>query len=359
MNDRLPRSKSQRSAERAKAAPGVRARASEPKNPKPKPPAKTVQLEPFRFSNDLVLPGTLARIEVPVARLPTGNWLSLPVVVIHGARRGPVIWLSAAVHGDELNGVVIVDEVVRQLDPTELSGTVLAVPIVNAFGLIQGSRYLPDRRDLNRLFPGSKRGSLGARLANLFSELVIERAEFGIDFHTGSGGRSNLPQVRCNLDDPATRKLAGVFGAPVALHAALRDGSLRAHAAKLGKPTLLFEAGEANRLDYEAIELGVAGSLRVLSAAGVRLRGSRKPKHPTQFFRSSSWVRTNRSGFCHLEVELGDWVISGESYGTIINPAVGSRTPLKTKTTGVVIGKATEGLVTRGDAVIHVAETDR
>ncbi len=331
---------------------------SQPRNPRPKPPLGPPP-PPFQFADHVVLAGMLTRIEVPVARLPTGNWLPLPVVVIHGASPGPVVWLSAAVHGDELNGVVIVDELVRQLDPMEVAGTVIAVPIVNAFGLIQGSRYLPDRRDLNRLFPGSKRGSLGARLANLFSELVIERAEFGLDFHTGSGGRSNLPQVRCNLDDPKTRRLAGVFGAPVALHAALRDGSLRSHAAKLGKPTLLFEAGEANRLDSEAIQLGVAGSLRVLSDIGVRPAGARKAKHPTQFFRSSTWVRTNRSGFCQLEVELGDWVIAGESFGTIINPALGARTPIKTRTTGVVIGKATEGLVTRGDAVIHVAETDR
>lgn len=312
----------------------------------------------FEFAGNVVPAGTIARIEQPVARLPTGTWVSLPVMVMVGARPGPVVWLSAAVHGDELNGVVVVDELVRLMDPQQMSGVVLAVPVVNAFGLIQGSRYLPDRRDLNRLFPGSKRGSLGARLANLFTELVIERAELGVDFHTGSGGRENLPQIRCNLDDPKTRSLAGVFGAPVALHSALRDGSLRAHAANLGKPVLLFEAGEAGRLDDEAISMGVAGTLRVLAAVGVLNSPPRAARHPTQLFRTSSWVRANRSGFCRLEVELGDWVVAGDSFGSIINPAQGSRHPIRTRCTGVVIGKTTEGLVTAGDAVIHVAETD-
>jgi hypothetical protein len=313
---------------------------------------------PFLFSEQSVQAGHAERVEVPVARLPTGAWVSLPVVVIHGSRPGPVVWLSAAVHGDELNGVVIVDEVVQKLPPKSIAGTVLAVPIVNAFGLIQGSRYLPDRRDLNRSFPGSKRGSLGARLAHLFSELVIAPADIGLDFHTGSGGRSNLPQVRCDLEDPRTRELAAVFGAPVTLNAVLRDGSLRSHAVKLGKPTLLCEAGEANRLDDRSIAIGVAGALRVLHSVGVLDEPQAPADPPTQFFQSTTWVRASRSGFCRLAVELGDWVEEGDAFGTIINPATGSRSPMKSKATGVIIGKATDGLVTAGDAVIHVAQTD-
>ncbi len=312
----------------------------------------------FEFADQLIGPGTAQRIEIPVARLPIGNYVSLPVVVIHGVRPGPVVWLSAAVHGDELNGVIIVEELVSKLSPTEINGTVLAVPVVNAFGLIQGSRYLPDRRDLNRSFPGSKRGSLAGRLAYLFAEHVIGRAQMGIDFHTGSGGRTNLPQVRCNLDDPKTRSLAQTFGAPVALHAELRDGSLRAHAAKLGKPCLVFEGGEAGRLDDHAIRVGVDGALRSLVAVDVLPSTDVATPAPTQFFRSSSWLRANRSGFCRLDVELGDWVEAGETVGSIINPAMTKRHQIKARTTGAVISRATEGIVTAGDAIVHVAETD-
>jgi predicted deacylase len=142
------------------------------------------------FNGTTVAPGQLLRVEVPIARLPTGTWLGLPVVVIHGARSGPTLWLSGAVHGDELNGVMIVDELVQRLDPLSLSGTLLAVPVVNGFGLIQGSRYLPDRRDLNRCFPGSPRGSLGSRLAHLLSRLVIAPSDFGIDFCPRSAATS-------------------------------------------------------------------------------------------------------------------------------------------------------------------------
>ncbi len=312
--------------------------------------------EPFSFADQTIAPGTTKRIDVPVARLPTGNWVYLSVVVAHGSRRGPTIWLSGAVHGDELNGVVIVDEVIRTLKPKKLSGTVLAVPIVNAFGLIQGSRYLPDRRDLNRMFPGSKRGSLGSRLARLLTDLVITPAEFGLDFHTGSGGRTNLPQIRCNLDDPATATLARAFGTPVVIHSGLRDGSLRAHAASMGKPMLVFEGGEANRLDDTAISAGLAGAQRVMTFAGMtEVSSITPPSQATEFFRSSSWVRAGRSGFCRLSVQLGQSVVEGQSFGTVIDPATGKRAPLKSKTTGIVIGRATEGLITAGDAVIHVA----
>jgi predicted deacylase len=282
----------------------------------------------------------------------------LPVVVVRGERPGPTIWLSAALHGDELNGVVIVDEIVRRIDPRTLAGTVLAVPLVNAFGLIQGSRYLPDRRDLNRCFPGSKRGSLGARLAHLLSETVIARSDLGIDFHTGSAGRVNLPQVRCDLSDPRVQELAVVFGAKVALHAGLRDGSLRSHAVKLGKPTLLYEGGEANRLDDMAIEAGIAGALRVMNHAGMLPGTTPPPAETTQMYKASTWIRAHRSGLCRLAIGLGARVEPGLNVGKIVDPSLGTRTSVRIKTEGVVIGRATNGLVTAGDALLHVATTE-
>lgn len=315
----------------------------------------------FQFDGGApIVPGSVGRLELPVARLPTGAWLTLPVIVLHGARNGPTLWLSGAVHGDELNGVMIIDELVRRLDPLALSGTVLAVPVVNGFGLIHGSRYLPDRRDLNRCFPGSVGGSLGARLASLFSQYVIRRCDFGIDYHSGSKGRKNLPQIRCNLDDAKTRQLALAFGAPVALHAGLRDGSMRGHAMALGKPALLFEGGEANRLDQEVIDEGVNGTLRVMAKVGLVTRARpRAPGHRARLLRSSSWVRASRSGFCRMRLRLGDQVKAGELVAEIVDPIGGIRVEVQATRTGVAIGMAVDGLVIAGEALLHVAEARR
>ncbi len=313
-------------------------------------------IPPFVFADHLIAPGKTQRFEVPVARLPTGTFMSLPMVVMHGARPGPTLWLSAALHGDEINGVIIVDELVRRLQPAQLSGTVLAVPVVNVFGLIQGSRYLPDRRDLNRCFPGSKRGSLGSQLAHLLSELVIERSDVGIDFHTGSGGRMNLPQIRGDLDDPRVVKLARAFGAPAVVHSAVRDGSLRAHAIQLGKPVLLYEAGEANRLDDAAIQSGIDGSLRVMASIGMIQERPERSKDRVRAFRSRFWIRAPRSGFLRMSVKLGDAVQAGQVIALVVDPALGTRTPIKTKKAGVLIGQAADGLATAGDAIAHIAE---
>lgn len=322
--------------------------------------AAAVESASFEFNGTAVAAGQQARIEVPVARLPTGTWLALPVVVTHGVKPGPALWLSAAVHGDELNGVMIVDEIVQRLDPLALSGTVLAVPVVNGFGLIHGSRYLPDRRDLNRCFPGSKRGSLGSRLAHLLSRLVIARCDLGIDFHSGSNGRDNLPQIRCDLDHDRTRRLALAFGAPLALHAGLRDGSLRSHAMTLGTPALLYEGGEANRLDDAAINAGVDGTLRVMAHMGM-LDGSlaAAPRQRTRMLRSSCWVRASRSGFCRMRVRLGEAVKLGQVVAEIVDPALGTRAQVKSTRTGLAIGKAVDSLVMAGDALLHIAETVR
>lgn len=323
-------------------------------------PAGSARVESadFHFNGTPVPRGQLARVEVPVARLPTGTWLGVPVVIIHGAKSGPTLWLSGAVHGDELNGVMIVDELVQRLDPLALSGTVLAVPVVNGFGLIQGSRYLPDRRDLNRCFPGSPRGSLGARLAHLLSQLVIARCDLGIDYHSGSNGRNNLPQIRCDLDHDKTRRLALAFGAPVALHAGLRDGSLRSHAVKLGKPALVYEGGEANRLDATVIDAGVQGTLRVMAKVGMLEKSLMPEAHPrVRLSRSSSWVRASRSGFCRMRIGLGQLVKEGDVVAELVDPALGTRVEVRSTRVGLAIGAAVDSLVTAGDALLHVADT--
>ena len=251
---------------------------------------------PFEINGVMVPAGKLTQVELRLARLPTGMWISLPVGVLHGRHEGPVIWVSAAIHGDELNGVPIIRHLLDAIDPRRLSGTVLAVPVVNVQGLIQQSRYLPDRRDLNRCFPGSKRGSSAAQLAHLFMTEIVARCELGLDLHTGSGGRTNLPQLRCDLDEPGTVRLAREFGAPVLLHSRLRDGSLRAAARELDKIVLVYEAGEANRFNNQAIELGVEGTLRVMRSTWNDRRRGRAPKMAPRISRTSSWAASTPDG---------------------------------------------------------------
>jgi len=321
-----------------------------------KPSAKSPRTAPFAFGEVSVAAGTVHETELDVARLPPGTWSKMPVVVVHGARPGPTLWLSGAVHGDELIGVDIVRRLLNAVRPKRLAGTLIAVPIVNVLGAISGSRYLPDRRDLNRSFPGSPRGSLAARLAHIFFDSVVARCDYGLDFHTGSGGRCNLPQVRCDLDDPEARRLALAFGAPLLLHSTLRDGSLRAAARTRGVHVLLYEAGEALRFDERAIQLGVDGALRMLAALKMISAAPSDGVEPPILARSSKWMRAGRSGFCHPTVELGQRVVAGETLATITDSIGSKEVPVRSRVAGIVIGIQRTAIVHRGDAVVHVAE---
>jgi len=310
-----------------------------------------------------VTAGRSAIGELPVSRLVTGTQVSIPVHVFHGRHDGPVVWLSAAVHGDEIGGVEIIRRALGAVDPKTLAGTLVAVPIVNVHGFLAGDRYLPDRRDLNRSFPGSPNGSLAARIANLFMAEIVERCDVGIDLHTGSDHRTNLPQIRADLDDDRTRDLAIAFGAPLMMHAKLRDGSMRAAATSTGSTVLLYEGGEAWRFDRAAIDAGVTGVGRVLTRLGMleaadepmALDGSVAARPPAES-RSSSWVRVRRSGIALIHVELGQIVERGEVIATV-RDAVGrqlSRT--RASRSGMVIGHTQQPLVNQGDAIIHIAE---
>ena len=226
---------------------------------------------PIEIADNTVAPGRRRRFELPIARLMSGTPVALPVVVLHGREDGPTVWLSGAVHGDELCGVEIIRLVLEALEPSAMSGTVIAVPVVNVHGFNTGQRYLPDRRDLNRSFPGSPRGSLAARIAHLLLTEVVGRCSAGIDLHTGSDHRTNLPQIRADLDDAETLRLAEAFGAPVSIHSRTRDGSLRQAATEVGATVLLYEGGEALRFDPTAIAAGRDGTMRVLAELGMIL----------------------------------------------------------------------------------------
>lgn len=283
--------------------------------------------------------------------------MSLPVHVIHGRREGPVIFISAAIHGDELNGVEIIRRVLTTKQLNRIAGTVLAIPVVNAYGLAQQSRYLPDRRDLNRSFPGSESGSLASRIAHLFMEQIVSRCSVGIDFHTGSGHRSNLPQIRADLNDEQTLLLARNFGVPVLLNSALRDGSLRASAVELGARVLLYEAGEALRFNELAIRAGVSGVfsvLRTLEMLRTKARQSAAYREPYVAL-SSRWERAPESGILRTKAAMGTSVDRHDVLGFIHDPASNEQTPINARTSGIVIGRLELPVVHEGDAVYHIA----
>lgn len=310
---------------------------------------------PFVLYGTAVEPGTVARLELPMGNLPMLIPVHLHVVVVHGTRPGPVLWVSAALHGDELNGVEIVRQVLGRVDARELAGTLIAVPIVNAFGFLNESRYLPDRRDLNRSFPGSANGSLAARVAHLFMQEVVSKCTHGIDLHTGSDHRTNWPQVRANLLDAHTHELAQAFGAPVMMHAGAADGTIRKAATKLGIPVLLYEGGEPLRFDEDAIELGREGVLRVMDKLGMRAYGAAAPEQPSFVAWSSKWARAKRAGILRLSRKMGDIVKKGERLGAI-EDALGERpVVVKAPCDGMIVGLVTNPLVYQGDAIAHIA----
>jgi len=313
----------------------------------------------IRINGESIAPGGDVTLELSLPELYTRTPMTMPVHVRRGKRDGPCLFVCAAVHGDELNGVEIVRRLMKRRALARIRGTIIAVPIVNVYGVIDRSRYLPDRRDLNRSFPGSSRGSLAARLAHLFMTEIVAHCTHGIDLHTGALHRGNLPQLRGNLDDEETLRLARLFGVPVLINADLRDGSLRNAAADRGIPMLLYEAGEALRFDEVSIRAGVQGILNVMRGLGMLppTRGSRRASREPFVARSSAWVRAPASGIFRGIVSLGAHVKKDELLGTIVQPVGDSDTvsDIRASHGGIVIGRGNLPLVLEGEALFHVA----
>lgn len=311
----------------------------------------------FTFAGQAVRPGTRRLFSLPAGRLPSGAELSLRVEVIHGSEPGPTLWLSGAIHGDEIVGVEIIRRILGVVDERALAGTILAVPVVNVFGFVAESRYLPDRRDLNRSFPGSVRGSLAGRLARLFVDNVLEPSDVGIDFHAGSDDRTNLSQVRGNLEDEQTRRLALAFAPPLMIHAKTVRGSLREAAVKRGKQVLLFEGGEPKRFNPMPVEAGSAGTLRMLRALGMADVDVPPAPEPAES-RSTVWVRAPRGGIFHMTTELGARVERGDLVGVITEPSGRGAREVRARSTGLVMGHAVNPLVHQGYGLVHIAELE-
>ena len=250
-------------------------------------PSQIVRIAGSKFG-----PGERARIDLPIADLSTRVPITMPVHVINGKHDGPQLFISAALHGDEISGVEIIRRVMKLSALKRLRGALIAVPIVNMPGFLNLSRYLPDRRDLNRSFPGSSKGSLAARLAKLFLDEIVTGCTHGIDLHTGALYRDNYPQIRANLDHPEAERMARAFSIPLVVDAAFREGSLRSAAHEYGVPVVVYEAGEALRFGEAGIRAGVKGVTRVMRELGMLPpRNGAKPAHDPLILRSCRWHR--------------------------------------------------------------------
>jgi len=317
--------------------------------------------KPFEIGGQTVEPGARRLIDLPVARLSNHAPVTLPVHVVHGNRPGPALFVSAAVHGDELNGVEIIRRLLRTVQPGNVRGTLLCAPVVNVYGFIGRSRYLPDRRDLNRSFPGSAGGSLAARLAHLFLKEVVLRCQLGIDLHTAAIHRVNLPQIRTNFTNrPEARRLATAFGAQVVLDSPERPGSLRKAAREAGVEVLVYEGGEGLRFDEFAIKAGVDGIAGVMLEAGMlelpegvqpTVTGGREPL----FANASKWVRAPEGGVFRTSRRIGEAVGQGETIGVVSNPYDDTESAVRSPRRGIIIGRTTLPIVNMGDALFHIA----
>ncbi len=306
-----------------------------------------------------IKPGQQETVNFKVPDLYTHTNITMPVNVIRGKKSGPVLFICAAVHGDEINGVEIIRRVLQQPAIKRLRGTLVAIPVVNIYGFLNKTRYLPDRRDLNRSFPGSETGSLAARIAHIFLNEIVAKCDYGIDLHTAAVHRDNLPQVRALLDDPETERIAKSFSVPVILDTRIVEGSLREAVEKMNIPVVVYEAGEALRFDEVAIRAGVDGILSVLRELSMLPASrSRKKKKEPEVAKSSVWIRAQQSGLIRSVAALGQRVKRGEVLGIISDPSGDEDREVRTNVGGIIIGRSNIPLVNEGEALFHIARFD-
>ncbi|MFT6436374.1 MAG: putative deacylase [Candidatus Azotimanducaceae bacterium] len=310
----------------------------------------------FHLDGETIKPGDQKTVEIHLSRLADHTEMSLTTHVIHGKKDGPVMFVSAAIHGDEIIGVEIIRRINSLKLVRRLRGTLILVPVVNAYGFIGLSRYLPDRRDLNRVFPGNESGSLASQLAHKFMTEIVAPAQYGIDLHSGAVHRENLHQIRADLDDPEVLKLAEAFDAAIMLNSNLRDGSLRASAKDAGCKILLFEAGEALRFNEVSIVSGVKGILAVMRTINMLpVSKARKSKREPIRSDSSHWLRAPIGGIMRTRKKLGDRVRKGETLAIVSDPLGTTEELIVARASGIVIGRTNLPVVNRGDGVYHVA----
>ncbi len=303
-----------------------------------------------------VRPGTRQSIDIALPSFYTHSSVNMLVHVVHGRRPGPVLLVCATIHGDEINGVEIIRRLLTHKTIDRCRGTLITIPVVNVYGFVSKSRYLPDRRDLNRAFPGSETGSMASRLANVVMTQIIPHCSHIVDLHSGAVNRENLPQIRAKLrDDAEIESLARAFGVPVILDANLVEGSFREAMHELGIPVLVYEAGEALRFDEVAIRAGVKGVLNVMTALGMRAKKKQRRQPETMIANTSQWVRAPQSGILRALAATGTRVEVGDRLAIINDPLGENHCDVLSPIDGIIIGKTNLPLVFAGEAVFNIA----
>lgn len=313
--------------------------------------------EPLTIGEVSFAPGSKGEVNLPIGSLIDYQAISMNVHVRRGKHEGPVLLLTAGIHGDEIVGVEILRRLLKSKRLQGLRGSIIVVPVVCMPAFLARTRYLPDRRDLNRLFPGSPDGSLGGRLAATFTDEVVPNCDYAIDFHTGAVARPNLPQIRVSPSDEKSMALAKAFKPPVIMESGVREGSLRYHFTKKGVPSLLYEAGEAFRLDAAPVKYGLRGVISVMRHLGMLppSRSKAEPKTKTVIASGTSWVRAPQGGLFTPFVDLGKAVTPGMKLGLVGDPFGRHETPVTCNMEGVVIGLNREATTDEGDALFHIA----
>ncbi|MCB0307963.1 MAG: succinylglutamate desuccinylase/aspartoacylase family protein [Bdellovibrionales bacterium] len=315
------------------------------------------------ISGVLIEPGQVREIHLPISETPNARSTILPITVVRGVEEGPCIFLTAAVHGDELNGIAILKSLMIKIKPEKLRGALIIVPIVNMLGFLGESRYLSDRRDLNRMFPGTPTGNMAQRIAYKFFHEVIRHADAGIDFHTGAENRENFPHVRGDLKNIQVRKYAKAFGCRIIIDQKGLKGTLRYAATERKIPTIVFEGGTANTFQRPIVQTGVRGTIRFLRNLGMlreKRRFSRKRSLPFQIVaKKALWVRADRGGLLELKVHPGELLYRGDPVAIISNPLGRDVHGISAPMTGLVIGVTTSPLVSPGMPIVHMVEINR
>lgn len=314
----------------------------------------------LELAGTIIHPGQQETVLLPVPETYVRQGAAMPVHIFHGRRTGPTLFISAAIHGDELNGIETVRRLMTLKRLSSLSGTLYVVPVVNIYGFMSNSRYLPDRRDLNRFFPGNSGGSLASSLARVLFKNIVCRCEYGIDLHTGSNHRNNLPHLRGDMSDPEVLSMAQAFGAPLALDTPGTEGSLRGAAVAKGIKMLTYEAGEALRFDEFSIKAGVRGITSVMKHLGMLAskKKNRRGEHTMHVARNSSWVRAGASGLFQTRTSLGQQVLKDQILGFIHDPFGSISFELRSPKQGIVMGIQALPSVYKGDALIHLGYFD-
>ncbi len=305
------------------------------------------------INNQEILPGETKRINVKIAQLPSHSPIGMAITVSRALEDGPVLLLSGGLHGDEINGTEIVRRMIEYKLNVPKVGTTICIPIINVYGFIHFSRYVPDGKDVNRSFPGNKNGSLASRVAHYLMKDIIPKIDYGIDFHTGGAERTNYPQIRGVMTDPQNVRIAEAFYAPFTLHSSYRPRSLRQAASKMGKYILVYEGGESSRFDEFAISTGLDGVLRFMHFLGMSDHAP-IPEFVNQMVNHSSWVRARASGLLQLEVKIGEAVKKNQLLGHITDPFGDFKVPIKSPSTGFIIGLNNNPILHQGDAVMHI-----